>query len=653
MSRGIEDILLPLHSKSSTPWHHRLRGRPLVRWLSLFALIALGLWLLGPYILDVADVDRERFALPKLDAIWGSGSGAGVGVDELGEGDHEVIVNGSKWNRRREEVKDAYLHAYKGYMEFAFPFDELLPISRGKVNKFNGWAVTMLDSIDTMWLMGLKDEYNHALEVVANQTFLSRPTEYAPFFETIIRYLGGLLSAYALTKEPIFLIKADELGTRLLPAFDAYESGLPAFSVDTRTGRTQGGWSGGVVLWAEAMSCQVEYKYLAKLTGRREYYEKVERVMELMYDAQLKLDGLFPDNWSSNGMPIGAHLTIGAAADSGYEYFLKQWILTGDAKARKQYIKSANAIIDNLLYITPARELLYIAEMHNRYLSHHHEHLACFFPGLLALGVHTLGSTYLTPQELELHMWAAKGLANTCWTLYADQETGLGPDGVRFEEDGRRWVEVVGEWEAKGRPKLGEPRVMDLVEDYHAHAHAGGIKAAAGAGGQGHGHGHDAEEDLDDLERRAESAPREPPGVRRIPSAVGRQKEYMRSEDVYLLRPETVESLYIMWKVTGDPVWREMGYSIFTSIQRWAKTPTGYASVERVNDLPPVQKDDMPSFFLAETLKYLYLLFDEQDPISLDEWVFNTEAHPLPVFKWTEWEKERYGILNDTDVELS
>ena len=50
------------------------------------------------------------------------------------------------------------------------------------------------------------------------------------------------------------------------------------------------------------------------------------------------------------------------------------------------------------------------------------------------------------------------------------------------------------------------------------------------------------------------------------------------------------------------------------------------------------------SWFLAETLKYFYLLFDDSDSLSLDKWVLNTEAHPLPKFTWTEWEKKAYNI---------
>ena len=50
------------------------------------------------------------------------------------------------------------------------------------------------------------------------------------------------------------------------------------------------------------------------------------------------------------------------------------------------------------------------------------------------------------------------------------------------------------------------------------------------------------------------------------------------------------------------------------------------------------------SYALAETWKYLYLLFREDDPLPLDRWVFNTEAHPLPVFEWYETDKKTYGI---------
>lgn len=142
---------------------------------------------------------------------------------------------------------------------------------------------------------------------------------------------------------------------------------------------------------------------------------------------------------------------------------------------------------------------------------------------------------------------------------------------------------------------------------------------------------------------------------------------------------QTIESLYILWRVTGDLKWRERGWRIFAAIETHAKTPTGYASLSAVDVLPARLYDDMPryvvfsvvsrdlihhnhSYFLAETyvmrsisvgclligfcrLKYLYLLFIDEDPLPLEEWVFNTEAHPFPVFEWTPRERELFGML--------
>lgn len=128
-----------------------------------------------------------------------------------------------------------------------------------------------------------------------------QPNHYAPFFETTIRYLGGCLSAYALSGEQTLLDLADELGQLLIPAFTGTESGLPAYSVNVETydftfwfllcppdqahflsydprsssGKILADRGKNTVLFAEAATCQLEFKYLAKLTGKKEYYERV------------------------------------------------------------------------------------------------------------------------------------------------------------------------------------------------------------------------------------------------------------------------------------------------------------------------------------------------------------------------------------------
>ena len=83
-------------------------------------------------------------------------------------------------------------------------------------------------------------------------------------------------------------------------------------------------------------------------------------------------------------------------------------------------------------------------------------------------------------------------------------------------------------------------------------------------------------------------------------------------------------------------MYQDWGWKIFQSIEKYAKIPTGgYSSIGNVLDPKNLQyKDKMESFFIGETLKYLFLLFDDSKTLlPLDKYVFNTEAHPLPIFK--------------------
>ncbi|KAL9709439.1 hypothetical protein Ac2012v2_007174 [Leucoagaricus gongylophorus] len=500
-----------------------------------------------------------------------------------------------KWEDAKKQVRDAFKFAWDGYLKEAHPFDELRAIHGGGNNKFNGWGVTLYDSLDTMWIMDLKDEFHHALQLISKQEFLpSTAWTFAPFFETVIRYLGGLLSAYALSGEQILLYQADQLGTKLLPAFNGTKSGFPAYSVQMENGKTGPNSIYRMMVFAEATSCQLEYKYLAKLTGRKEYYEKVERVMDIVYETKPK-DGLFADKWTSDGREFSNHYTIGASADSGYEYFLKQWLLMGDIKARGQYLISADNIIENLLRVTPERELLYVTSQVKADPTYTFEHLACFLPGLLALGAHTLPISLLPPEKAEYHKWAAEGLAYTCYLTYADSWSGLGPDSVKMNDAGR-WMDHVRAWEKNKKLRTIPP----------------GLKERS---------------PLRKTDRNA--------------------RDYLVTQPTYYLRPEAIESFFILYKTTGNVKWRERGWEIFQAIQKYAKTKHGYGSISNVNLPPHFPLDNMPSFFLAETLKYLYLLFDDTDIIPLDKWVFNTEAHPLPMFEWTPEERERFGIPSE------
>lgn len=84
-----------------------------------------------------------------------------------------------------------------------------------------------------------------------------------------------------------------------------------------------------------------------------------------------------------------------------------------------------------------------------------------------------------------------------------------------------------------------------------------------------------------------------------------------------------------MYRITGDPIWQEKGWTMFRAIIKATKTEYGHSAVEGVTRAQPKWLDNMESFWLAETLKYFYLLFSAPDVISLDDWVLNTEAHPF------------------------
>lgn len=84
-----------------------------------------------------------------------------------------------------------------------------------------------------------------------------------------------------------------------------------------------------------------------------------------------------------------------------------------------------------------------------------------------------------------------------------------------------------------------------------------------------------------------------------------------------------------MYRITGDPTWMDKGWAMFEATVHATRTAIANSAVGDVMDKEPSLKDEMESFWIAETLKYYYLLFSETNVISLDEWVLNTEAHPF------------------------
>ncbi|KAI5121758.1 hypothetical protein M0805_009571 [Coniferiporia weirii] len=531
--------------------------------------------------------------------------------------------------KRAEAVREAFVHAYSAYEKYAMPADELRPLSNDSVQNFNGWGVSMFDSLDTLWLMDLKPEFERAVNYVSKTEFRKHGHYDVMFFETVIRYLGGLLSAYSLSGRKVLLTKADELAEKLLPVFNT-ATGMPAFAINPDTGKIDLGPREQDVVLAEIASCQMEYKYLSHLTGNRKYFTLSDKTMDWFKKNQLE-NGMWDTTWNvTTGEMSDDHLTIGALADSAYEYLLKQYLMSGrsETRLRDMYIESMNGAISNLLYISPNRKILYVTDVFTRQPpelpepSRKFEHLSCFLPGLLALGAHTLAGDM--PEDVRaMHVWAAEGLAYSCWLMYADQETGLAPEEVLFERMDRGRLRPGGEW-------VPMTAGMQLRQD---ELWVDAVKRWKAGGAQG-----------------------KPPGVpigqkggvaQPMPGSSSDRKDYFALKRKYLLRPETIESLYVMWRTTGDEIWRERGWQIFLAIEENCRMEIGYASVGGVDRRTPdlmLPLNEMPSYALAETWKYLYLMFLDHDPIPMDKFVFNTEAHPFPIFEWSETEKEELGI---------
>ena len=95
-----------------------------------------------------------------------------------------------------------------------------------------------------------------------------------------------------------------------------------------------------------------------------------------------------------------------------------------------------------------------------------------------------------------------------------------------------------------------------------------------------------------------------------------------------------MESYLLLWRLTKDPKYREWGWEMVQALDKHCKAEAGYSGIRNVYQVASGsanQDDVQQSFFLAETLKYLYLLFSDDNLIDLKRWVFNTEAHPLPI----------------------
>ncbi|KAH7031162.1 family 47 glycosyl hydrolase [Microdochium trichocladiopsis] len=521
----------------------------------------------------------------------------------------------ANWDRRRELVVEAFELSWDSYKRYAWGYDEYRPISKkgGQMTpKGMGWII--VDALDTMMIMNLTSRVSDARGWIAKSLTYDQNQD-VNTFETTIRMLGGLLSAHYLSTEfpelapltdddpgapgeDLYLDTAKDLADRLVAAFDS-DSGVPYASVNI--GTLEGIKShadSGASSTAEATTLQLEFKYLANLTGEKYFWDKAEKVMQVVDDNQAEA-GLVPIFINpSTGKFQGENIRLGSRGDSYYEYLIKQYLQTN--KAEPIYLDMWEEALagtrKHLVTYTEPSGFTIIGERPyglGGELSPKMDHLVCFMPGTIALGA-TEGLTEAEAKKLptwskkqEADMQLARELMQTCWGMYKWMATGLAAEITYFNV---------------AKPPLAEgdphPKPSDEFEA--------------------------------------------------DPEATWRQDYDVHRNDVHnLQRPETVESLFYMWRITGEVKYRNWGWEMFKSFMNHTAVEDGggFTSLSDANVVPPVPRDNMESFWLAETLKYFYLLFSPNDLIPLDKVIINTEAHILPRFDMgrlfsTGWERK-------------
>ena len=237
------------------------------------------------------------------------------------------------------EVRAEFRHAWNGYKKYCWGHDDLKPLTK----TCHDWyaeplLMTPVDALDTMILMGMRDEANATREYIATHLSFDKDIS-VQNFEITIRLLGGLLSSYQLTGDNRLLRLAEDLGTRLLPVFGS-PTGIPYRYVNLKTGKVRG----NVTNPAEAGTLLIEFGTLAKLTKNQVFYDLAKRALVEIYNRRSPI-GLV-GTWINveNGKWTDTDSHISGAIDSYYEYLLKCAILFGDKDCSKLWDDSIVAI---------------------------------------------------------------------------------------------------------------------------------------------------------------------------------------------------------------------------------------------------------------------------------------------------------------------
>jgi len=316
----------------------------------------------------------------------------------------DATVDTQESARLAGEVKAEFLHAWNGYRKYAWGHDDLAPLSQ----KPHDWyakplLMTPVDALDTLLVMGLKDEADAARELIATKLDLDQDI-YVKNFEITIRLLGGLLSAYQMTGDERLLRKAEDLGQRLLPVFDS-PTGLPYVEVNLHTGKTRGKETNP----AETGTLLLEFGALSKLTNRPEFYAKAKRALVETFKRRSPIDLVGSSIDVETGRWLDTESHISGGIDSYYEYLWKCWRLFGDEECAAMWKPSIVAANAHLADEVDGALWYGYADMRTGKRTHtYYGALDAFFPALLALSGDIPRAARL--QDSSFRMWQMHGI---------------------------------------------------------------------------------------------------------------------------------------------------------------------------------------------------------------------------------------------------
>lgn len=422
-------------------------------------------------------------------------------------------------------VRKLFQDNWESYRRFAWKKDALLPISAGSRDQFSGWAATLVDCLDTLWIMGLRDEFNEAVAAVATIDFGKSSTYRVNVFETNIRYLGGLLAAYDLSGNDVLLSKAVELGNMLYGAFNT-KNGMPVDFLDFAAAKRGDGLTvETTVVAASPGSFSLEMTRLSQVTGDAKYHSVVSGLMDVFYRGQNKtaLPGVWPIwvSMSRQDVTSGSRFTLGGSVDSLYEYLPKMHQLMGggDPKYEVMFKTFADTADKHFLFrpMLPNQEDVLLPGNINMadgepVLDPETEHLACFVGGMWGLA----GRLFEQPADVDR---GAK-LTNGCVFAYRSFPTGMMPERIDLAPCKSRlhcpWDEKLWIKERDKRPewKSHLPKGFTTAKD-----------------------------------------PR------------------------YLLRPEAIESVFYMYRITGRAEFRDAAWDMFEAVSKGTRTEYANAAV--------------------------------------------------------------------------